>query len=491
MLFNSLHFLIFFPVVAFAYFVLPYRVRWVWLLAASYYFYMCWRVEYVLLLLATTAVDYWAGLKMGEEQAPQTRKRYLFLSVVSNLSLLFFFKYFDFVNGTLKDMFNFWGTPYNIPMLHLLLPIGISFHTFQGLSYSIDVYRGVKPPEKHFGFFALYIAFFPQMVAGPIERPGNLIPQFRKDFDFDYQRITDGLKLMTWGFAKKLIIADSFAPIVDAAFKAPRDQTPFELLVAAYCFTFQIYCDFSGYTDIARGSAQVLGFRLVPNFDRPYFASSIPEFWKRWHISLSTWFRDYVYLPLGGNRVSSVRWSVNILLTFLISGLWHGANWTYVVWGGLHGFFYLISIMTAKGKARISQFLHLDTVPFFKRVITVGVTFHLVVIAWIFFRANSLRDALYICKTLFHYVMHVLVNIIHLHTGRSVLGYRSLTPVEEVAWISVGIMVLIEFWQRSGNLREKIRSLPVYIRWPGYIALVLSILLCGSLQVRQFIYFQF
>lgn len=491
MLFNSLHFLIFFPTVTAMYFLLPYRWRWLWLLAASYYFYMCWRIEYVLLLLATTAVDYWAGLKMGENQTHQTRRLYLSLSILSNLSLLFFFKYFDFFNGSLKELFNHYHLAYPIPMLHLLLPIGISFHTFQGLSYSIDVYRGVHPPEKHFGIFALYIAFFPQMVAGPIERPGDLIPQFRQHFDFDYQRITNGLKLMAWGFAKKLIIADSLATIVDAAFKAPRDQTPFELLVAVYSFTFQIYCDFSGYTDIARGSARVLGLHLVTNFDRPYLSTSIVEFWQRWHISLSTWFRDYVYFPLGGNRVSSLQWARNIIATFLISGLWHGANWTYVIWGALHAALYLLSVKTAALRNAVAGILRLKRFPRLLYALALFTTFHAVLISWIFFRANTLSDALYICKTLFDYLWHVSENIIHLHTGRSVLGYRSIVPVEKVAWVAIAMMLLVEAWQGKTNLSIKINTLPAYVRWPGYVVLLLSILLCGSLQVRQFIYFQF
>lgn len=491
MLFNSLHFFVFFPIVTLVYFFIPYRFRWAWLLAASYYFYMCWRFQYVALLIVTTLIDYWAGLKMDETQDRARRRGYLLLSILSNLGLLFFFKYFGFVNGSLSALFKHFDLRYPVSMIQVLLPVGISFHTFQGLSYSIDIYQGVRKPERHLGLFALFIAFFPQMVAGPIERAHHLIPQFRRTFDFDYRRVTNGLKLMAWGFFKKLVIADALAATVDAVFKSPRSHLPFDLIVAAYFFAFQIYCDFSGYTDIARGAAQAMGFHLTYNFNRPYFAKSIPEFWKRWHISLSSWFRDYLYIPLGGNRVSPARWGWNIFLVFLLSGLWHGANWTYVAWGGLHGLFYLASVRTEGWRRSVIDKVGLSRYPRLHRAMKVFLTFHLVTLAWIFFRANSLADAAYMVGAIFQYPITVLTRLHELHGGNHVLGYRLLKPVESVALAAVLLMELLHLWQRSGSVRIKLLEKPFVFRWSCYAALVLSILLCGELQVRQFIYFQF
>ncbi|MCK5082965.1 MAG: MBOAT family protein, partial [Candidatus Omnitrophica bacterium] len=401
MLFNSLHFLIFFPVVVLAYFSMGHRFRWIFLLCASYYFYMCWKPEYVLLIMASTLIGYYTGLQMDKATVRSRRKMFLILSLVSNLGILFAFKYFNLLNDSLRAGFNHFNILYNIPAFDVLLPIGISFYTFQTLSYTIEVYRGNQKPEKHLGIFALYVAFFPQLVAGPIERSTNLLPQFYQRQRFDLQRIKNGLLLMAWGFFKKLIIADRIAVLVNQIYNNPTDYSGAPLIIATYLFAFQIYCDFSGYSDIAIGGAQVLGIDLMKNFKFPYMAKSVSEFWKRWHISLSTWFRDYLYIPLGGNRVTTQRWFFNIIIVFLISGLWHGANWTFVIWGALHGFYILFSFVTAKKRQSMASLLRLDQYPKIWGAVKTFITFNLIVFAWIFFRANSISDAMYICAHLF------------------------------------------------------------------------------------------
>ncbi|MFC1785350.1 MBOAT family O-acyltransferase, partial [Candidatus Neomarinimicrobiota bacterium] len=291
MLFNSTQFIIFFPVVVFFYFLLPHRFRWMLLLVASYYFYMCWKAEYLLLILGSTIVDYIVAIQMSRQSTKAKKKLYLILSLAVNLGLLFGFKYFNFFSDSFRTIFDQFNVLYNVPTFKVLLPVGISFYTFQTLSYTIDVYRGKREPEKHLGIFALYVAFFPQLVAGPIERSTRLLPQLVKKYNFDYNRVTDGLKLMLWGFFKKVVIADRVAVIVNQVYNNPNDAAGLPLLIGTYLFAFQIYCDFSGYSDIAIGAAKVFGIDLMQNFRRPYFAKSIREFWQRWHISLSTWFR--------------------------------------------------------------------------------------------------------------------------------------------------------------------------------------------------------
>ncbi len=333
MLFNSIEFLIFFPIVSIVHFLIPHKYRWVWLLLASYYFYMSWRIEYITLIWISTLIDYFAGRQMGKTDDRKKKRKYLLLSLFANLGLLFTFKYWNFFTSSLNIVLRAMHITYEIPYLNVVLPVGISFYTFQTLSYTIDVYRGVKSTEKHLGIFALYVAFFPQLVAGPIERSTNLLPQFFEKHNIDWRRIVDGLKLMMWGMFKKVVIADRLAVFVDRVYGNPYDYTGLSHIVATIFFAFQIYCDFSGYSDIAIGSAQVLGFNLMDNFRRPYFSRSVSEFWRRWHISLSSWFRDYVYIPMGGNRVSPKRWHFNILTVFVVSGLWHGANWTFISQG--------------------------------------------------------------------------------------------------------------------------------------------------------------
>ncbi|MEM1270711.1 MAG: MBOAT family protein, partial [Bacteroidota bacterium] len=399
MFFNSVEFLIFFPVVVGLYFATPHRFRWILLLAASYYFYMAWEPAYALLIAGSTVVDYFTARAMGSRATKRERRPFLWLSLAANLGLLGYFKYANFFAGSLNALRVLPEVPYH----DFLLPVGISFYTFQTLSYTIDVYRGARDAERHFGIFALYVSFFPQLVAGPIERSTRLLPQFFEHYGFDYERVASGLRLMLWGFFKKVVIADHVATYVDVVYNSPADHTGLTVWIATYFFAFQIYCDFSGYSDIAIGTARVMGYELMDNFRRPYFSKSIAEFWRRWHISLSTWFRDYVYIPLGGNRVSKGRWYANLMIVFLVSGLWHGANWTFVVWGGLHGLYLVVGLVTQPARdqawSRVVSNQQLQRMSFLpsgatvRKWVAVFVTFHLVVLAGVFFRAANVGEA--------------------------------------------------------------------------------------------------
>lgn len=478
--FNSIQFIFFFPVVATLYFALSYRFRWMLLLGASYYFYMCWKAEYLLLIIISTLITYATGIWIGNTTSRARRKFFLLLSLISNLGILFVFKYFNFFNDSIQNLFGHWNMSYHVPPLNILLPVGISFYTFQILSYSIDVYRGQKKPERHLGIFALYVVFFPQLVAGPIERSTRLLPQFFKKHDFDYQRITDGLKLMLWGFFKKIVIADRIGIIVDQVYNSPENYTGMPLIIASYLFAIQIYCDFSGYSDIAIGSARVMGFNLMDNFKRPYFSKSIAEFWRRWHISLSTWFKDYLYIPMGGNRVKKCRWHINIAIVFLITGFWHGANWTFMIWGLLHGFYILFSNWSEQYRKMFSRWIGIDKYSTVLKTIKVIITFHLVVFAWIFFRANTIQDALYIIR-------HLLTDI------RWENGFGLGMEITE--WIIIGSSIfLLEFvhiLQSHLNIREYLSDKPIILRWAAYYFILFSIILFGEFGSNSFIYFQF
>jgi alginate O-acetyltransferase complex protein AlgI len=363
MLFNTLSFLLFFPLTTAAYFALPHRSRWAFLLACSTLFYSGWIIVasehapwawlYLLVLAFVILVDYLAGLAIDATRGT-TRKLFLIASLLANIGILGIFKYFTFLNANFHSLGQF--LHFNFPVRHLglLLPIGLSFHTFQSMSYTIEVYLGRQRAEKHLGIYALYVMFYPQLVAGPIERPQNLLHQLREYHEFDADRIFSGLRLMLWGYFKKVVIADRLGAIVDPIYHNPRAWGGAYLWLATCFFAFQIYCDFAGYCDIAIGAARVLGVKLMDNFDRPYAARSIADFWRRWHISLSTWFRDYLYIPLGGNRVPLPRWCVNVMIVFVISGLWHGASWTFVIWGALHGFYLIIERAAAVLRQRLA-----------------------------------------------------------------------------------------------------------------------------------------
>lgn len=483
MLFNSIHYILFLPIVVAAYFLLPMRFRWMFLLAASYYFYMCWRVEYILLIIASTLTDYGCGLAMGRHETRIGRRKWLVLSLVINLGVLGAFKYSNFAIGNLNQLFEWVDVTTRLPELGLLLPIGISFYTFQTLSYSIDVYRGRRKPERHLGIFALYVAFFPQLVAGPIERSERLLPQFHQQHAFSYDRLRMGLLLIGAGFFQKLVIADQVAPYVDAVYGNLGYYSSGTAVFATFLFAYQIFCDFAGYSSIAIGTAQIMGYDLMTNFRRPYFASSIPDFWRRWHISLSTWFRDYLYIPLGGNRVSRWRHYVNLMLVFTVSGLWHGANWTFAAWGALHGSYMVATLL-------IGRRLHVEArtraVAAIYRVVQSLVTFALVLTAWVFFRAQTIGDA-----------MGILID-----SGQDLLaGNFSMLvkgpglPMHEihltVALWAIVAMEAAHIFQTRWHLRETILRLPLPIRWTIYYVLLFSILVFGIVDGMEFIYFQF
>lgn len=480
MLFNSLQFAVFFIVVVSLYFVIPHRFRWMLLLAASYYFYMCWKVEYIFLIMFSTLVDYIAGLRMSMIPDKKGRKKYLWLSLVCNLGILFFYKYFNFLSRSVTEVFQAWNIFYDAPVFHVLLPVGISFYTFQTLSYTIDVYRGRIPAERHIGIYALYVAFWPQLVAGPIERTHHLMPQFRERFSFDYSRVTGGLRLMLWGLFKKVAIADHLAVYVNRVYNHVGDYQGIPLMAATCFFAVQIYCDFSGYTDMARGAARVMGFDLMENFSRPYFAKSIREFWQRWHISLSTWFRDYVYIPLGGKRAVKWRWYYNLFVTFLLSGLWHGANWTFVVWGALHGCYLILENMTGHFQARMADRWCPGEGTFMNRAVRTGVTLAMVCFAWIFFRANTVGDAFTVIGKMF------LIDPGNLGIG--VVGMPSLLR----SLVLLLILFAVDMTERRTDIQDVVARLPMAARWSIYTAVVWGVVISGIFGVRQeFIYFQF
>ncbi|HRY28487.1 MAG TPA: MBOAT family O-acyltransferase [Elusimicrobiota bacterium] len=503
MLFNSFEFLIFFPAVTLLYFALPHRFRWALLLAASCLFYMAFIPQYILILFLTIAVDYTAGLYI-EKSEGHRRKMFLAVSLVCTAAILFVFKYFNFFNSNFARIAEFFHWNYPIQGLSIILPIGLSFHTFQSMSYVIEVYRGRQRAEKNFGIFALYVMFYPQLVAGPIERPQNLLHQFYEEHRFDYRRVTDGLKLMAWGLFKKVVIADRLAVFVNHVYADPASFPGISLLLATVFFAFQIYCDFSGYSDIAIGSAQVMGFRLMDNFNRPYFSKSVAEFWKRWHISLSSWFRDYLYIPLGGSRVSVPRWYLNLFLTFLISGLWHGANWTYVFWGALNGAYLVSEIVTAGPRRRFVQAVGLDRLPRLHKIVQVSITFSLICFSWIFFRAENLREAFYIVGHIFSGVGPFVKNFtlyllnVNFKLGLTVdsavrdqLLMGQTMPEFRRALLAIGFMEIVHLIQRHKNIRHFLSQKPFLARWTVYYLLVISILLWGLFKDEKFIYFQF
>lgn len=489
MLFNSIEFLIFFPTVILLYFITPFRLRWLVLLIASYYFYMSWKPVYALLLVLSTLIDFFCGNMMGKFTDNKKRKPFLYLSIFANLGILFTFKYFNFFTEAISDSAGLFGASINTPVHSLLLPIGISFYTFQTMSYSIDVYYNRIAPERHLGIFALFVTFFPQLVAGPIERAGNLLSQFKVKQYFDYDRITGGIQLMAWGLFKKVVIADNLALLVNPVFNNPTEYEGISLFIATVFFAFQIFCDFSGYSDIAIGAAQVMGFKLMENFRRPYHARSIAEFWSRWHISLSTWFRDYVYIPLGGNRVIKWRWYYNLFLTFLISGLWHGANWTFVVWGALHGFYLIFAIVTKKSRNKIGHQLGLHHYPRLSNFLQAFTVFVLVCFSWIFFRAGNISEAIYIIQQSIAGIGNISqifseqqAHILFLDQSKSVffIGVSGIIVLEVVHWL-----------QTKGSIITMLSVKPFWFRWSIYYIYIAAILLLGEFGQEEFIYFQF
>jgi alginate O-acetyltransferase complex protein AlgI len=476
LLFNSIHFILFFVAVTTVYFTLPHKYRWIHLLASSCYFYMAFIPIYILILGFTIVIDYLAGIWL-EKTEGEKRKYFLIASLIANIGVLAVFKYYNFLNDNLSVFLNSIGYKNSIPHLSIILPIGLSFHTFQAMSYTIEVYRGHQKAERHFGIYALYVMFYPQLVAGPIERPQNLIHQFYEKHEFEYEHVSEGLKMMLWGFFMKLVIADRLAIYVNAVYNNSAQHSGITLLVATVFFAFQIYCDFAGYSNIAIGAARVMGFNLMTNFNRPYFSRSISEFWKRWHISLSTWFRDYLYISLGGNRVSIPRWYFNLLFVFAISGLWHGANWTFIIWGALNGFYLVFAIATEKIRKSINHILLIDRLPVLHHLLQTTIVFILACIAWIFFRSNSWPESFLILNKIFTFHGPLFIGS-PAYLIYSVCGIAFLIIAE----------LKTEFFNKRISF---LHNSKVWVRNFSYSILIILILLIGVFDGGQFIYFQF
>ncbi len=475
MLFNSIDFLIFFPVVFILYFSFPHKYRWVWLLACSYFFYMSWNPTYIFLIVFSTVVDYFAGIKIYQAKKNKLKKRYLVISLVSNFGLLFFFKYYNFFIKETAFFLLENGVDVGNNTLNIILPVGISFYTFQTLSYTIDIYRGALVPEKHFGKFALFVSFFPQLVAGPIERASHLLPQMSKKMNMNYANIVAGLRKALWGFFKKVAVADRLGILVDNVYSNPELHSAPTLLMATYFFAFQIYCDFSGYSDIAIGIARMMGFDLMENFKRPYLSKSITEFWRRWHISLSTWFRDYLYISIGGNKVKTFRNILNLFVVFVVSGFWHGANWTFMIWGAFHGIYLIIE----KYGSKLIQVPSNRLTSGFRLILT----FHLVLLGWVFFRANTVADATYILNSFFSKDIlsgwNAILSQFGVDTNYMIYSLFTLT-----------LLILADFYKtKITALFYNIKN--SYFRLVIYAAMILIIIFFGEFGNNQFIYFQF
>ncbi len=484
MSFASSQFLVFFPIVVFFYYLMPNRFRWAFLLAASCIFYMAFIPKYILILCFTIGVDYAAALGIARSTGAR-KKALLWLSIISTCGVLVVFKYFNFFVGSLESVAEFFDLRYPLHALAIILPIGLSFHTFQSLSYVIEVYRGRQQPERHPGIYALYVMFFPQMVAGPIERPQHLLHQFHEEKRLDPGAIASGLRLMAWGFFKKLVISDRISGLVDTAYQDPQQCSGPQLILATLFFSVQIYCDFSGYSDIARGAARVLGYDIMANFRQPYFAASTADFWTRWHISLSTWFRDYFYIPLGGSRKGSLRGALNLMAAFLVSGLWHGANWTFMLWGGLNGLFVLV------GRVRSSLRGGMQPLPGpLQRAAAGMITFCLVSFAWIFFRASSLADAaLIVYRSLTVWSLEAIAETAASIKTLSLFGIPYFDPL---IYLSLIMLLVVDLWHEHPTGRLACCFQNPKLRWAGYFSLIAAILLMGNFQSSSpFIYFQF
>jgi alginate O-acetyltransferase complex protein AlgI len=479
-LFNSFSFLAFFFSLVVIYYASPHRYRWGLLLIASLLNYAAFRPSYVLLLLGVTLIGYAGGLRIGRSASAGQRKLWMGLSVAVVLAVLFVNKYYDFFVTSVNTLLGSAEAPV-LRRLDLVVASGLSFYAFSCVSYLVDVYAGRLPAESHFGKFALYIAFFPKLLAGPIERAKPFLTQLERRVRFDPARVTSGLQLILWGLFKKVVIADRLAPAVDAAYKQVSLAPPADLVIATYFFAFQLYCDFSGYSDIAIGTARVLGFDLMENFRRPYLSTSVREFWAhRWHLSLSAWFRDYLYIPLGGSRVATIRMYLHLMIVFLVSGLWHGANWTFVVWGGLNGLYQVIGL--ALGRVRRTDQSAAAASRSFPRALLGGlVTFHLVLISWVFFRAASIADAM----TVFSRVGVATATLPRL------LFVRLQEPEVLLSIGLIALLLVVEAFDDFRSVWARLESTPVYVRWGAYYALLVFLVVLGNWNFAQFVYMQF
>lgn len=473
MVFNSLIFVYFFIVVTTLFFVLPHKYRWLLLLLASCYFYMYFLPIYILILGFTIFVDYYAGIFIAKSEG-KARKWWLIASLIANIGVLAIFKYYNFLNDNLTVLLGLGKIENPFPVLSILLPVGLSFHTFQAMSYTIEVYRGNQKPEMHFGIYALYVMFYPQLVAGPIERPQNILHQFHEKKYFDYDRVVQGLRLMLWGFIKKLVIADRLAIYIDAVYNNAHYHSGASLLMATVFFGFQIYCDFSGYSDIAIGAARVMGYNLMTNFRRPLFISaSVQETWQRWHISLTTWFRDYLYFPLGGNKGSMWKIVRNILIVFGLSGLWHGPNWTFVIWGLLNGLYISIERMINPFLRKIHKLLGFTSV--YVRRLTV---FMLISMTAIWFRSPSVKEGWYITTSIL--------------SGKPGGFFKGEPPTAfGYSIFAVLLLLTVEHIQEFYPNFKLLNNENVVIRYTGYVLALTILLMVGVFSGGQFIYFQF
>ncbi|WP_346878670.1 MBOAT family O-acyltransferase [Clostridium sp. UBA7791] len=489
MLFNSYDFLIFFPVVLGIYFVIPRRVQYIWLLISSYYFYMSWNPKYAILMLISTLITYLSGILIQKyKQKVKMKKLFVFSSFAINLGILFLFKYFNFVFDNMNIILNKFNIGIATPGFDLILPVGISFYTFQALSYTIDIYKGNIKAEYNFFRYALFVSFFPQLVAGPIEKSRDLLPQLQETHEFEFERVKSGLLLMVWGFIQKLIIADRLAIIVNNIYNNYTEYSGFYLIIATICFSLQIYCDFSSYSDIAMGSAEVMGFKLSRNFHRPYFSKSISEFWRRWHITLGAWFREYLYIPLGGNRKGTIKKYRNIMMVFLASGLWHGASWGFVIWGGLHGLYQVVGDILKPIRIKIINILNINKRSFGYKASQITWVFILTSFAWIFFRAPSAKIAIEIIRKIFS------IDLIGLFSNKIFdLGFTTYQLF--YLFISLLCLVLVSLYRRNHSIRDFIKNQHGIFRYSIYsVVIVVLIFYWVSGQAAgdsSFIYFQF
>ncbi|MBL1280851.1 MAG: MBOAT family protein [Fluviicola sp.] len=469
MLFNSIDFVLFLPIVIIGYFLLNAKYRWVLLLSASYYFYASWKLEYIVLILFSTGVDYFCGLQMQKRENKKQKRPFLILSILSNLGLLFGFKYWNFFTESANDLLSSLDIVTNIPLFNVLLPVGISFYTFQTLSYSIDVYKGEQKAERHLGYFALYVSFFPQLVAGPIERYSKLAPQLKAKHSFDYENLKNGLRLILFGLFTKMVVADNLAPFVDEIYAHSELYNSSSILLGMVFYSFQIYCDFFGYSLIAIGSALIMGIRLMNNFNSPYLSRNIADFWQRWHISLSTWFRDYLFFPMGGSRSKTFRRIFNIFTVFIVSGLWHGANYTFLFWGLIFALAYLLekglNRMLKPKKVKAFSVVH---------ILLALKTFTIVTLAWVFFRSPSIGDAFTLLGDL--------------------LGNFSVDNFVNISTLSLcvfGSFILIDLLLFNKRYDSWIGKQHFAIRWASYFALLFAIISFSGVEEIPFIYFQF
>lgn len=494
MVFNSVDFLLFFPIVLFVYFLIPKKVRYVWLLIVSYYFYMSWNPKYAVLIALSTVITYLTGLGIGKAKDKKIKNWMIAGSFVSNLGILFFFKYFDFALLNVNRVLGAVGIQALEKTFDVMLPIGISFYTFQALGYTMDVYRGEMRPEKNIFRYALFVSFFPLIAAGPIERSKNLLKQMQSVHTFriwNYENITGGAALMLWGYFMKMVIADRLAIFVDSVFGNYGACASEALVLAAVFFAFQLYCDFGSYSLIAMGCAKIMGFSVMENFNTPYFALSVKEFWRRWHISLSSWFRDYLYIPLGGNRKGRVRKYINLMITFLISGLWHGASFSFVAWGGLHGLYQIIGEGLRPARERVAKACHINTESLLHKLVKGLITFALVDFAWIFFRCSSLTESV-------AYIKRMLTAADYAAPAEGALFTLGLSRLEFVVAIAgLVILLLVDLirYRKGMQLYEYLNTKWLWLRWSVYIFLAVSIFLFGiygpGYNAAEFIYFQF